>query len=36
MMAEIIKDKKMIDKITKELLDKYCGKKFFNLLAEDN
>jgi len=27
---------KKLDKITKELLDKYCGKKFFNLLAEDN
>ena len=26
---------KKLDKITEELLDKYCGKKFFNLLAED-
>jgi len=24
------------EKITKKLLDKYCGKKFFNLLAEDD
>lgn len=24
------------DKITDELLDKYCGKKFFNLLADDD
>ena len=23
------------EKVTEELLDKYCGKKFFNLLAED-
>ena len=33
------KDKKIkerLDKITEELLDRYCGKKFFNLLAEDN
>ncbi len=30
------KIKKRLDKITKELLDRYCGKKFFNLLAEDN
>ena len=26
---------KRLDKITEELLDKYCGSKFFNLLAED-
>jgi len=25
-----------MDKVTEELLDKYCGKKFFNLLAEDD
>lgn len=30
------KIKKRLDEITKELLDKYCGRKFFNLLAEDN
>jgi len=30
------KIKKRLDKITEELLDRYCGKKFFNLLAEDN
>ena len=30
------KEKKKLDEITEELLDKYCGKKFFNLLAEDN
>jgi len=24
------------EKITEEILDKYCGKKFFNLLAEDD
>lgn len=30
------KDKKIkLDKITEELLDKYCGKKFFNLLVDD-
>ena len=28
--------KKKLDKVTEELLDKYCGKKFFNLLAEDD
>lgn len=29
------KTKKRLDDITEELLDKYCGKKFFNLLAND-
>jgi len=30
------RDKKKLDKITEELLNKYCGSKFFDLLAEDD
>ena len=30
------KHKIKLDKITEELLDKFCGKKFFNLLAHDD
>lgn len=35
MYSDNKEDKKRLDAITEELLDKYCGKKFFNLLAND-